>query len=140
MPGYLLDTNVISEAIQRVPNPHILGRIRENMNAISLAAPTWHEIWFGVTRLTEPRRRSELRRFFLNLLAAGIPVLPYDSAAAQWHAEERSRLERLGRVTPYADGHIAAVAAINDLTLVTRNVKDFNDFLDLRIEDWHQPS
>jgi tRNA(fMet)-specific endonuclease VapC len=64
------------------------------------------------------------------------PVLPYDQAAADWHASERARLERIGRVPPYQDGQIAAIAVTRRLTLVTRNVRDFLGFTDLRVESW----
>jgi tRNA(fMet)-specific endonuclease VapC len=51
-------------------------------------------------------------------------VLPYDGAAARWHARERARLAKLGRPAPFADGQVAAIAAVNQLVLVTRNVSD----------------
>lgn len=54
-------------------------------------------------------------------------------------AEERARLSKTGLTPSFADGQIAAVAAVNDLTLVT-DVADFENFDGLRIERWHQPS
>ena len=36
---------------------------------------------------------------------------------------------------PFADGQIAAIAAVNDLLLVTRNTADFAYF-GIEIEDW----
>lgn len=65
-----------------------------------------------------------------------MPILPYDEAAADWHARERARLVAAGRTPPLLDGQIAAVAAVNDLVLVTSNVRDFRGFDGLRIEDW----
>jgi tRNA(fMet)-specific endonuclease VapC len=49
---------------------------------------------------------------------------------------ERARLEGLGKPAPYVDGQIAAIASINDLTLVTLNIKDFARFKDLAVETW----
>jgi tRNA(fMet)-specific endonuclease VapC len=34
------------------------------------------------------------------------------------------------------DGEIAAIACVNDLTLVTANAKDFTRFKDLDVENW----
>jgi predicted nucleic acid-binding protein len=34
------------------------------------------------------------------------------------------------------DGQIAAIAAVNDLVLVTRNVRDFSGFAGLDVESW----
>ena len=45
-------------------------------------------------------------------------------------------MTRRGRVPPFVDGQIAAVAATNGLTLVTRNTDDFDDFTNLSVEDW----
>jgi tRNA(fMet)-specific endonuclease VapC len=67
---------------------------------------------------------------------ASFPVLAYDEAAAHWHGVERARLERLGKPAPYVDGQIAAIAHVNELTLVTVNVKDFVRFSDLDVENW----
>jgi tRNA(fMet)-specific endonuclease VapC len=54
-------------------------------------------------------------------------------------AGERARLVRLGLPPPIADGQIAAVAAVNSLILVTRNVADFANFRNLDIENWFDP-
>jgi tRNA(fMet)-specific endonuclease VapC len=70
------------------------------------------------------------------LLGTGTPVLPHDLGAAEWHAAERARLIRAGLTPPYIDGHIAAITAVNGLVLVTSNVRDFQNYADLDIEDW----
>jgi tRNA(fMet)-specific endonuclease VapC len=41
-----------------------------------------------------------------------------------------------GRVPPFVDGQIAAIAAVNGLTLVTRNVRDFRRFAGLPVVNW----
>jgi tRNA(fMet)-specific endonuclease VapC len=53
--------------------------------------------------------------------------LDYTTEAADWHAHERARLSQVGQTPPYADGQIAAIAAVNHL-VVTRNVTDFERF------------
>jgi tRNA(fMet)-specific endonuclease VapC len=64
-----------------------------------------------------------------------IPILDYNSKAANWHAAERARLSEIGLTPAFADGQIAAVASTNQLILVTRNLKDFINFRDLTIEN-----
>jgi hypothetical protein len=54
-----------------------------------------------------------------------VPILPYDDRAAQWHAEERARLYQ--KTPPFIDGQIAAVAVVNELTLITNNLLDERD-------------
>jgi tRNA(fMet)-specific endonuclease VapC len=39
-------------------------------------------------------------------------------------------------IRTFIDGQIAAVAAVNDLVLVTRNERDFTHFTDLAVENW----
>jgi len=63
-------------------------------------------------------------------------MLDYDRAAAEWHAFERARLAANGLTPPFSDGQIAAVAAVNNLTLVTFNTVHFNRFEGLRVESW----
>jgi len=63
-------------------------------------------------------------------------ILPYCDRAAEWFAVERARLTTLGRTPSYPDGQIAAIARVNDLVLVTRNVSDFADFDGLPLENW----
>ncbi len=63
-------------------------------------------------------------------------ILPYCDRAAEWFAIERARLTALGRTPSYPDGQIAAIARVNDLVLVTRNVSDFADFDGLTLENW----
>lgn len=65
-----------------------------------------------------------------------LPILPYDAAAAEWHADERVRLEKAGTPRPFIDGQVAAIARVNGLVLVTANVKDFRFFDALTVEDW----
>lgn len=63
-------------------------------------------------------------------------ILPYDEAAAKHHAAERARLEESGTTPPFVHGQIAAIARVNELVLVTGNVKDFAPFTGLKVENW----
>lgn len=135
MTGYLLDTNVLSELGRPDPDAGVLARLAEVDTVCSVASVTWHELRYGVDRLPTGRRRSALDAL-LAQLATRFPVLPYDRAAAEWHGAQRVRLERAGRTAPFADGEVAAVAAIRGLRLVTRNLTDFAGYDDLVVETW----
>ena len=67
------------------------------------------ELHFGVRRLARGKRRTRLD-VFLGVVRPTLPILPYDARAAEWHGEERARLERAGRVAPFVDGQSAAIA------------------------------
>ena len=133
---YLLDTNVISEPLRPTPNQEVLDRLREQQTQIAIASVVWHELWYGCHRLPPSTKRSAIEAYLKDVIARTMPILSYDERAGAWHAEERARLTRIGKTPPFADGQIAAIAATNDLTLVTFNVDDYVAFKDLRIEDW----
>jgi len=101
----------------------------------ALATPVWHELLYGFHRMPKGRKERTLGRYLFEVVDL-FPKLPYDAKAASWHAQERARLERLGRPEGFVDGQIAAVAATNNLNLVTRNVQDFERFEGLRVENW----
>lgn len=103
---------------------------------IATAAVVWHEMWFGCYRLPPSARRMTIETYLTQIVAPGIPVLPYDQEAASWHAAERARLAALGRTPPFADGMIAAVARTNHLVLVTFSLDAFRGFQDLQLTNW----
>lgn len=103
---------------------------------IATAAVVWHEMWFGCYRLPPSARRKTIETYLTQIVAPGIPVLPYDQEAASWHAAERARLAALGETPPFADGMIAAVARTHHLVLVTFNLDDYPAFQQLHLTDW----
>lgn len=137
MSRYLLDTNILSEPLKPQPNRRVMECWQEHTAEISIASVTWHEICYGCWRLPVSRRREQIE-VYLQEVQATFPILPYDLAAAAWHAEERSRLTRAGRPPAFADGQIAAVAYANNLILVTNNLSDFVVFQGIQIENWFE--
>ncbi|WP_295384162.1 type II toxin-antitoxin system VapC family toxin [uncultured Thiodictyon sp.] len=133
---FLLDTNILSEPTKRSPEPKVLARLRKHQSESATAATVIHEMRHGLGRLPSGRRRMALTDYLERLLRQPIAVLAYDRDAAIWHADQRVALDGQGGPTPYADGQIAAIAATNGLTRVTRNVSDFGHFGGLAIENW----
>ena len=138
-PRYLLDTNILSEPLAAAPNKTLLSRLKRHEGELATASVVWHELVFGASRLPPSRRRTAIERFLAEVIEATIPIIAYDAGAAAWHGVERARLQGLGSAPSFADGQIAAVARVNGLILVTRNVKDFQQFREIRIEDWFVP-
>jgi tRNA(fMet)-specific endonuclease VapC len=137
--GYLLDANVLSELLKPSPNQGVVERVRRHWNESTTAAPVYHEMLFGARRLSPGRRREMIEHYLDEVVRRTLQVLPYDTAAAAWHAGERARLSALGQVPPFVDGQIAAIAQTNGLTLITANVADFRLFTSLNVEDWTSP-
>ncbi len=133
---YLLDTSIVSSPISKEPNAAIVKHLESDGHECAIGAPVWHELVYGCHRLPRGRRREALETYLQDVVLATFPVLAYDEAAAQWHGRERAWLDGLGRPAPYVDGLIAAIAFVNDLVLVTVNVKDFARFRGVAVENW----
>lgn len=135
---YLLDANVIIESGRVDANPRLLARLVEHKLSCATSATVLHELRFGVERMVAGARRTAFERL-IDRAEATMPILPYDDAAARWHATERHRRDRSGRRLPFADGQIAAVAATRGLVVVTHNAADFKDLAGVVVEDWTEP-
>ncbi|MEN9424846.1 MAG: hypothetical protein RL122_2229 [Pseudomonadota bacterium] len=135
---YLLDTNVISEQTKPLPNAGVIRRWELDSIFACTSATVWHELWHGVHLLDEGKRKQGLVGALEIVKASGLQILPFCEQAAEWLALERVRLKRLGLTPPKYDSEIAAVAVVNNLILVTRNVDDFVMFSGLRVENWFE--
>lgn len=79
---YLLDTNVLSEAIKSSPNKNVMTMAEKHQDEIVTAAPVCHELQFGCQRLPRSRKR-EIIDFFLNdVVRRTMLILPYDKRTA----------------------------------------------------------
>lgn len=135
-PRFLLDTNVVSEPLRPSPNDKLVTRLQQHQAELAIAAPVWHELWFGLHRLPVSAKRSAIETYLNEVVAVTMPVLAYDERAAEWHARERARLASAGKTPAFVDGQIAAIAVTHGLALVTLNKVDYQDFDDLAIENW----
>jgi tRNA(fMet)-specific endonuclease VapC len=134
---FLLDTNILSEPLRPQPNSDVLQKLRQHRQVISTASVVIHEILFGCYRLPQDsRKRRDIEGYINQSVRSQIPIFGYDLDAAIWFARERARLTSMGKTPAYADGQIAAIAQVNNLTLVTNNVSDYADFADLKLENW----
>ena len=133
---YLLDTNIISEAIRPQPNANVMRRLLDARSTPAIGSIVWHEVLLGCYRMPESNRRRVIEAYLQEEVKAKLPILPYTQAAAEWFADQRARLIPLGLTPSYADGQIAAIAVVNQLILVTRNISDYQNFTGLEIENW----
>ena len=135
---YILDTNVLSEAVKTKPNRHVMAMLEKHQAEIATASPVWHELQYGCLRLPVSRKREIIESFLEDVIRQNIIIFPYDERSAKWHAQERARLAAKGQMPSYDDGQIAAIAKVNGLALVTRNTADFKIFTDLEVQNWHK--
>jgi predicted nucleic acid-binding protein len=128
MSGFLLDTNVRSELIRIKPDPRVAQWLRDaNDDSLYLSVISIGEVCKGFTIHPEEHRRDILRKWLDDTLRPWFAgrILPVTEAiAARWGILE-GRCQLKGLTVNAPDGLIAATAFEHDLTLVTRNVKDF---------------
>ena len=135
----LLDTNVVSELLRPAPNPAVEGWVA-GRRAVDLhfSAVGEAELRYGVALLPAGRRRDALALAVEAILREDFEdrVLPFDSQAAREYADIAASRRTAGRPVAPADCQIAAIARSRDLTIATRNVRDFADMEIELVDPW----
>ena len=136
MSGILLDTNVVSELTKEAPDTRVLAFLAGH-DDLWLSAVAVHELDFGVGLLPPGRRRDGISAVLSAFVAEYEDrILPLGRAEARQAAALRARAHRAGR--DLGDALIAGTARANDLSVATRNVRDF-DGLGLDVIDPWRP-
>ena len=126
---YILDTDICIFALKQ--RKGVLKRLlQESPDDIAISAMTEAELIFGAVKSSDPERAKSQVSAFLDPMM----ILPFDSEGAKKHAKIRYLL----RNSPIGerDMVIAAVAAANELILVTHNTREFSRIDGLVLEDW----
>src|SRR3989440_2343543 len=127
---YLIDTDVVIDHLANIPNAHqLLEQLAPEGIAISMI--TYMEAYQGVVR--SPNGKEARTKF--QAFRRSVPVLPFSLSVAKRCALLREQLKtEQKRVKARALDLInAAIALEHDLTLVTRNVRDYQDIPDLHL-------
>jgi toxin FitB len=127
----LLDTNVLSEVRRPAPDPKVIGwldTLDEDRCFISVASIA--ELKRGIALMSDGRRRSALAAWLSIDLPARFAdrILPIDQVVAERWGELMADSRRSGVALSVMDGFFAATALTKNLTLATRNIKDFASF------------
>ncbi len=116
----LCDTNIISELARPQPNKGVWTWASQHQR-IKISTITIEELYFGLSWKPNPRIRLWLEGF----LEGYCTILPITDKIAQFSGDIRGSLQAQGQTRTQADMLIAATAIVHNLTLVTRNVRDF---------------
>jgi predicted nucleic acid-binding protein len=123
---YLLDTNVVSELRRVRPHGAVLAWLRDvDDAALHISAVTVGEIQTGIeiTRERDQAKAAEIEAW-LDDVSATFNVIDMDGRTFRWCARMMHRQSN----HLIEDAMIAATAQVHNLTVVTRNVRDFQAF------------
>ena len=129
---YLLDTCIISYFFRK--EEIVINKLKSiSPLDLSICSITVSEIIYGFE--LNPSIEKKLMPAWNNLLKQ-IRVLDYKSEEAIASAKIRAILKEKGTPIGAYDVLIAGVALQNDITLVTRNIKEFKRVNSLKLEEW----
>jgi tRNA(fMet)-specific endonuclease VapC len=127
---YLLDTNICIYFLKGQFDLHLkiksIGEENCYLSEITIA-----ELKYGAENsIQKDTNRKNLEAFQSKFDI--IPIFP----SLDIYAKEKARLKTKGKILDDFDLLIGATAIFNNLTLVTRNVSDFDRLEDIEIDDW----
>ena len=126
--SFLLDTNAVSEWVRPRPNPGLIGWMEStDEDRVYISVITLAELRYGVERLAAGARRRRLEEWLAQELPLRFEgrILPVDTNVAEAWGKTVSRNHAVGRPIGAMDAFLAATAEFHQLTLVTRNISDF---------------
>ncbi len=122
--AYLVDANVLSEPTKARPDANVVGWLSAHEGELAVDPIILGEIRIGVLVLPSGQKRTQLVQW-VTALERVVECIPWDAAVGRRWAELVAALRRKGQALPLLDSMIAATALEHDLTVVTRNVRDF---------------
>lgn len=135
----LLDTNILSEVTKPRPNETVLNWLHgldEDHTFISIVSIA--EIRRGVALMDSGRKHDALNEWLTYDLPQRFKnrIIPVEELVARAWGDLMALAKRSGRGLASMDGLIGATAVAHQLTLATRNAKDFEGFgIDI-IDPW----
>ena len=118
----LVDTNVLSELARPSPDRNVLQWASTVSLPLSISVVTVEEINYGLAW----RPNAQIRTWFEAFLGESCRILPITEIIGARAGELRGRFRLAGQQRTQADMLIASTAQAHQLSLATRNVRDFD--------------
>lgn len=129
---YLLDTNICI-AILKNAELSLIQRLKAlQPGDFVLCSIVKAELLYGARKSQSVERNLQLLAKWFGQFSS----LPFDDKAADFYGANRAILERAGTPIGEADLLISSIALRHDLTVVTRNHREFVRVPGLKVEAW----
>ena len=130
MKKFLLDTNICIYFLKGLFELH--NKIEQaGIENCFISEITVAELKFGAENSSNPTKNRETIDKFLSKFTI-LPII----TSLDIYAKEKTRLRKKGKPLDDFDLLIGATAVSNNLTLVTKNISDFDRLDRIKIEDW----
>jgi tRNA(fMet)-specific endonuclease VapC len=127
--SFLLDTNIVSAHLRRPAG--LSHRFIQHSGRLTVPTLVLAELYAWAYGRDNPTPVLER----IQSLLTEVRVLTFEEDAAERFGIIQNELLRQGLTVSPVDLMIGSVALVNDLTLVTHNMKDFENIPNLRLQD-----
>lgn len=142
MTGYLVDTNIPSELTRPKPEVRVAELLKKaGKERVYVSVLTLGEICKGIGELSPGAKRTTLQHWLDSVMRPWFAdrVLPITAPIAERWGFFAAEGKLRGAPLAVVDGLLAATALEHNLTLVTRNVKDFTGRGVTLLNPWETP-
>lgn len=123
---FIADANLLSEPTKPEPSPQVLEWLRRNEEQLAVTPIILGELEYGILLLPASKRKKQLEVWFEKIRSTA-HCLDFDSKAASSWVHLLAHLKSKGHAMPIKDSLIAASAIAHNLTVATRNTRDFKN-------------
>jgi toxin FitB len=130
---YLIDTNILSEMTNKQPDNSILKWFENTANTdMFISVISIGELVYGAAKLPDGTKKVELSAWLKELIHQGFKdrIVDIGRDVMEVWGEMSAKFVR---TLPILDTIIAATALVNNMTVVTGNVRDFKDIPGLKV-------
>ena len=123
---FIADANLLSEPTKPEPAPQVVEWLRLHEEYLAVTPVILGELEYGIIFLPASKRKKKLEVWFEKIRARAL-CLHFDSKVASSWAHLLAHLKSKGHAMPIKDSLIAASAIAHNLSIATRNTRDFKN-------------
>lgn len=127
---YLLDTNICAYLLRKKYSID-LKLAQVGLANCHISEITYAELLFGAEHSSQVEKNTAL----VHTLVQNIDVIPI-SNAIESYSKNKANLWSIGKKVDDFDILIGSTSIVHDMTLVTENIKHFENMKNIRLENW----